>query len=80
MESYQIPFQSIIYQDFSKNNLFGTVNSVCIKMNSGVDGEESVREAEGITEENRCQITIADNYILTTAEQRELVIDNISSI
>lgn len=65
------------YINFSKNNLFGTVNSVCIKMNSGVDGEESVREAEGVTEENRCQITITDNYILTTAEQRELVIDNI---
>lgn len=65
------------YINFSKNNLFGTVNSVCIKMNSGVDGEENVREAEGVTEENRCQITIADNYILTTAEQRELVIDNI---
>lgn len=65
------------YTDFIKNNIFGAVNSVCLKMNSGVDGEESTREDEEITEENRCQITIADNYFLTSAEERELVIDNI---
>ena len=31
-------------------------------------GEETIREAEGVTDENRCQITIADNYYLTSAE------------
>jgi hypothetical protein len=65
------------YDGFKPNNVFGPVNSVRIQMNSGVDGEETIKEAEGVTDENRCQITIADNYYLTSAEEREAVINGI---
>lgn len=65
------------YDEFKPNNVFGPVNSVRILMNNGVDGEETIKEAEGVTDENRCQITIADNYYLTSAEERELVINEI---
>lgn len=65
------------YDEFKPNNVFGPVNSVRIQMNSGVDGEETIKEAEGVTDENRCQITIADNYYLTSAEEREAIINGI---
>lgn len=68
------------YDEFKPNNVFGPVNSVRILMNSGVDGEETVKEAEGVTDENRCQITIADNYYLTSAEEREAVINAIFNV
>lgn len=65
------------YDEFKPNNVFGSVNSIRLLMNSGVDGEETIKEADGVTDENRCQITIADNYYLTSAEEREAVIDGI---
>lgn len=65
------------YMNFDSNNLFGPVNSFKIQMNSGVDGEESVREEEGLTDETRCQISISDNYFLNSADEREKVIDNL---
>lgn len=68
------------YDGFKPNNVFGPVNSVRIQMNSGVDGEETIKEAEGVTDENRCQITIADNYYLTSAEEREAVINGIFNV
>ena len=68
------------YDEFKPNNVFGPVNSVRIQMNSGVDGEETIKEAEGVTDENRCQITIADNYYLTSAEEREAVINGIFNV
>lgn len=64
------------YTEFNPNDIFGPVNSFKIQMNSGVDGEESVREEENVTDETRCQISIADNYFLNSQEQREIVIDN----
>lgn len=65
------------YDKFKPNNVFGPVNSIRIQMNSGVDGEETIKEAEGVTDENRCQITIADNYYLTSAEERQAVINGL---
>ena len=66
------------YDTFNPNKVFGPVNKLIIKMNSGVDGEESVRsDTESITQNGECAITIADNPILNSQEQRELVIDNI---
>lgn len=65
------------YDEFKPNNVFGPVNSIRIQMNSGVDGEETIKEAEGVTDENRCQITIADNYYLTSAEERQAVINGL---
>ena len=65
------------YDEFKPNKVFGPVNSVRIQMNSGVDGEETVKEEEGITDATRCQITISDNYFLISAEERNLVIDDI---
>lgn len=65
------------YDEFKPNNMFGPVNSVRIQMNSEVDGEETVKEEEGLTDATRCQITIADNYFLTSVQEREEVINNI---
>lgn len=68
------------YDEFKPNNVFGPVNSVRIQMNSGVDGEETVKEEEGLTDATRCQITISDNYFLSSAQEREAVIDNIYNV
>lgn len=68
------------YDGFKPNNVFGPVNSVRIQMNSGVDGEETVKEEEGLTDATRCQITISDNYFLSSAQEREAVIDNIYNV
>lgn len=65
------------YDEFKPNDIFGPVNSIRLLMNSGVDGEETIKESDGVTDENRCQITIADNYYLTSAEERETVINDI---
>ena len=66
------------YDTFTPNKVFGPVNKIIIKMNSGVDGEESVRsDEESITQNGECAITISDNPILNSQEERELVIDNI---
>lgn len=66
------------YDTFTPNKVFGPINKVILKMNSGVDGEESVRtDEESVTQNGECAITIADNPILNTQEERELVIDNI---
>lgn len=65
------------YDEFKPNNIFGPVNSVKIQMNSGVEGEETVKEEEGLTDETRCQITVADNYFLISEEERNLVVNNI---
>ncbi|MBE5820448.1 MAG: hypothetical protein E7310_06540 [Clostridiales bacterium] len=66
------------YNDsFSKNSVFGKVNSLIIRL-SDIEGENTVREdAESIIENGLTEITIADNYILTNKEERELVIDAI---
>lgn len=65
------------YDEFKPNNVFGPVNSIRLLMNSSVEGEETIKEADGVTDENRCQITIADNYYLTSAEERKTVINGI---
>lgn len=66
------------YDTFTPNKVFGPVNKVILKMNSEVNGEESVRsDEESISQNGECAITISDNPILTSQEERELVIDNI---
>lgn len=66
------------YDTFTSNKVFGPVNKVILKMNSEVNGEESVRsDEESISQNGECAITISDNPILTSQEERELVIDNI---
>lgn len=66
------------YDTFTPNKVFGPINKVILRMNSGVDGEESVRsDEESISQNGECAITISDNPILTSQEERELVIDNI---
>lgn len=69
------------YDAFTPNKIFGPINKVILKMNSGVNGEESVRsDEESIIQNGECAITISDNPILNSAEQRELVVDNILNI
>ena len=65
------------YNDsFTRSNTFGAINSLKIDL-SAINGEETTRDAEGISPEDRVQLTISDNYFLIDSEQREMVIDAI---
>lgn len=65
------------YNDsFTKSNTFGAINSLKIDL-SAINGEETTRDAEGISPEDRVQLTISDNYFLIDSEQRDMVIDAI---
>ena len=65
------------YTSFEKNEQYGEVNSVIIRL-SQVEGENTVREnKESIEQNGLTEITIADNYFLNNEEEREKVIDGI---
>lgn len=62
------------YFEFSKNNKFGKVNSLILRL-SKVEGENTVvQNEESIKENGLTEITIEDNYFLTDKEEREKVI------
>lgn len=62
------------YFEFSKNNKFGKVNSLILRL-SQVEGENTViQDDESITQNGLTEITIADNYFLTDNEERKKVI------
>lgn len=62
------------YFEFSKNNKFGEVNSLILKL-SQVEGENTViQDEESIAENGLTEITIEDNYFLINQEERERVI------
>lgn len=64
------------FSDFSKNNKFGKVNLLRIKMNQNVDGEDTIRkDTESILKNGINEITISDNYFLINEEEREKVIN-----
>ena len=63
------------YFEFSKNNKFGKVNSLILRL-SQVEGENTViQDEDSIKKDGLTEITIADNYFLTSNEEREKVID-----
>lgn len=63
------------YFEFSKNNKFGKVNSLILRL-SQVEGENTViQDEDSIKKDGFTEITIADNYFLTSNEEREKVID-----
>lgn len=65
------------YTSFEKNEQYGEVNSVILRL-SQVEGENTVKEdTESIELNGLTEITIADNYFLNNAEEREKVIDAI---
>ena len=65
------------YLSFEKNNQYGEVNSLIIRL-SQAEGENTVREdAESIANNGLTEITIADNYFLNNKEEREKVVDEI---
>ena len=65
------------YFSMEKNDQYGEVNSLIIRL-SQVEGENTAREdSESITENGLTEVTIADNYFLNNAEEREKVIDAI---
>lgn len=64
------------FSDFSKNNKFGKVNLLRIKMNQNVDGEDTIRkDTESILKNGINEITISDNYLLINEAEREKVIN-----
>ena len=65
------------YFEFSKNNKFGKVNSLILRL-SQVEGENTViQDEDSIKKDGLTEITIADNYFLTSNEEREKVIDEL---
>lgn len=65
------------YMDFKKNNQYGGVNSLVLKL-SQVEGEITLREDEESIEKNGLtEIVIEDNPFLTDSTEREKVIDEL---
>ena len=65
------------YFEFSKNNKFGKVNSLILRL-SQIEGENTViQDEESIKEDGLTEITIEDNYFLINQEEREKVISEI---
>lgn len=62
------------YLEFSKNNKFGKVNSLILKI-SGIDGENTtIQDEESIKENGLTELIIEDNYFLINQEEREKAI------
>lgn len=65
------------YFTLEKNDQYGEVNSLIIRL-SQVEGENTTKEdTASINMNGLTEITIADNYFLNSAEEREKVIDEI---
>ena len=61
-------------EDFSKNNVWGEVNSLILRI-SGIEGENTTIEDEASIEKNGLtEIIIEDNYFLNNQSEREKVI------
>ncbi len=70
--------------DFSKNEQWGELNSLILRL-SGIEGENTViQDEESIEENGLTELIIEDNAFLTSAEEREKVInalwDNLTKI
>lgn len=62
---------------FQKNNIWGEINSLVIRLSS-IEGENTVREdPDSINANGLTEIVIEDNPFLINAEEREKVIDNL---
>ena len=63
--------------DFSKNDIWGEVNSLIIRL-SQVEGENTtIQDEDSIQKNGLTEITISDNYFLKDSTEREKVIQNI---
>lgn len=63
------------YFEFFKNNKFGKVNSLVLKI-SGIDGENTAEnDQDSIKDDGLTEISIEDNYFLNTEEERKKVIN-----
>lgn len=64
-------------EDFSRNEEYGEVNSLILRL-SQVEGENTTRQdEESITANGLTELTIADNYFLKDQAEREKVIDKL---
>lgn len=76
-DDYAETFTKCDYSSLEQNQVYGPINSVVIK-ESAIEGENVVREdTESIEANGECQISIEDNYFLSTEELRTQAIDNI---
>ena len=66
------------YNDtFTKKNIWGEVNSLIIRL-SDIEGENVTRQdEESIAQNGLTELTIADNYFLSTMQDRENVVDEL---
>lgn len=63
------------FDDFSKNNQWGELNSLVIRL-SNVEGENTARtNEESITQNGLTELSIEDNYFLINEVEREKVIE-----
>ena len=63
------------FEDFSKNNQWGELNSLVIGL-SDIEGENTARDdKESIEKNGLTEIKIEDNYLLINEEEREKVIE-----
>ena len=65
------------FDDFSKNNQFGEVNTLEIGLSNIEEEVSTRRDNNSILFNGETKITINDNYFLINKEEREKVIDNI---
>lgn len=64
-------------EDFSRNEEYGEVNSLILRL-SQVEGENTTRQdEESITANGLTELTISDNYFLKDQAEREKVIDKL---
>lgn len=63
------------FEDFSKNEEWGEINSVILRL-SAIEGENTtIEDKDSITKNGLTEITISDNYFLTNQTEREKVIE-----
>lgn len=63
---------------FKKNNVYGEVNSLILRLSDDIEGENTVREdADSIQTNGLTEITISGNDFLISEAEREKVIDAI---
>ena len=64
-------------EDFTKNNVWGEINSLVLRI-SGTEGENTtVQDEASITKNGLTEVVIEDNYFLINQEEREKVITHL---
>lgn len=67
--------------DFTKNNMYGEINSLVIALDDDVEGENNFRrDSESIEENGLTEVVISGNFFLINETERNKVIDAIWNV